>query len=142
MPAHQFVTLNTGAHMPVIGLGTWQSKPEQVRSAVQHALEVGYRHIDTAAAYGEFLLLSLHQVLIHVGLCSGNEKEVGEGIKLSGVPREEIFLTTKLPNEKHKQPEEALEASLKALDTPYLDLWLMHWVRPGSFNYSSIASDG
>ncbi|KLO14393.1 Aldo/keto reductase [Schizopora paradoxa] len=111
MPAHTSVKLNTGAEMPVLGLGTWQSKPEQVRGAVQYALEIGYRHIDTAAAYG-------------------NEKEVGEGIKLSGVPREQIFLTTKLPNEKHKQAEEALEESLKALDTTYLDLWLMHWPAP------------
>ncbi len=56
MPAHTSVKLNTGAEMPVIGLGTWQSKPEQVRGAVQYALEIGYRHIDTAAAYGSVSL--------------------------------------------------------------------------------------
>lgn len=61
----------------MIGLGTWQSKPNEVRKAVEAALKIGYRHIDTAAAYG-------------------NEKEVGDGIKDSGVPRNEIFLTTKL----------------------------------------------
>ena len=67
------------------------------------ALEAGYRHIDTATNYG-------------------NEKEVGEGIKLSGVPREEIFLTTKLDNVDMRRPKAALEYSLKQLDTPYLDL--------------------
>lgn len=67
------------------------------------ALEAGYRHIDTATAYG-------------------NEKEVGEGIKLSGVPREEIFLTTKLSPSDMRDPNAALAYSLKQLDTPYLDL--------------------
>jgi glycerol 2-dehydrogenase (NADP+) len=70
---------------------------------VKIALEAGYRHIDTATAYG-------------------NEKEVGEGIKLSGVPREEIFLTTKLDLPDMRNPKAALEYSLKQLDTPYLDL--------------------
>ena len=67
------------------------------------ALEAGYRHIDTASGYG-------------------NEKEVGEGIKLSGVPREEIFLTTKLNNPDMGNPKAAFEYSMKQLDTPYLDL--------------------
>jgi glycerol 2-dehydrogenase (NADP+) len=70
---------------------------------VEIALKHGYRHIDTATAYG-------------------NEKEVGVGIKRSGVPREEIFLTTKLDNPDHGNPDKALEFSLKQLDTPYLDL--------------------
>lgn len=70
-------TLNTGAKIPAIGLGTWQSKPNEVKTAVEVALKAGYRHIDTAAAYG-------------------NEKEVGDGIKASGVPRNDFFLTTKL----------------------------------------------
>jgi glycerol 2-dehydrogenase (NADP+) len=78
---------------------------------VEIALKHGYRHIDTATAYG-------------------NEKEVGVGIKRSGVPREEIFLTTKLDNPDHGNPDKALEFSLKQLDTPYLDLWLMHWPAP------------
>ena len=83
--------------------GTWQASPGEVREAVKIALEAGYRHIDTATAYE-------------------NEKEVGEGIKLSGVPREEIFLTTKLAPMDMRQPKAALEYSLKQLDTPYLDL--------------------
>ncbi|OBZ67889.1 putative reductase 1 [Grifola frondosa] len=111
MPASKFIKLNTGAEMPTLGLGTWRSKPGVVEKAVELALKNGYRHIDTAAAYG-------------------NEKEVGLGIKDSGVPREEIFLTTKLANSAQRNPEAALEASLQALDTPYLDLWLMHWPAP------------
>jgi len=108
MVVKQVVELNTGAEMPVLGFGTWQSSPDDVTNAVKIALEAGYRHIDTATGYG-------------------NEKEVGEGIKQSGVPREEIFLTTKLNTPDMKDPEAALEYSLKQLDTPYLDLWLLHW---------------
>ncbi|KAH8087158.1 Aldo/keto reductase [Cristinia sonorae] len=111
MPASKTVKLNTGAEMPTLGLGTWKSGPNEVGNAVEVALKNGYRHIDTATAYG-------------------NESEVGAGIKASGVPREEIFLVTKLTNSDHKNVPQALENSLKALDTPYLDLWLMHWPAP------------
>ncbi|KAH6634935.1 Aldo/keto reductase-like protein [Chaetomium sp. MPI-SDFR-AT-0129] len=100
--------LNTGKEIPAIGLGTWQSGPGEVGNAIEVALKNGYRHIDTAFAYG-------------------NEKEVGEGLRASGVPREEIFLTTKLNNPWHKRVPEALEASLKNLGVDYLDLYLMHW---------------
>jgi len=110
MVVKKVVKLNTGAEMPVLGFGTWQSSPEQVRNAVKVALEAGYRHIDTATGYS-------------------NEKEVGEGIKLSGVPREEIFLTTKLNNPDMGDAKAALEYSLKQLDT-YVDLWLVHWPAP------------
>ncbi|KAK0637014.1 NADP-dependent oxidoreductase domain-containing protein [Bombardia bombarda] len=105
--------LNTGASIPAVGLGTWQSKPNEVSKAVEAALRAGYRHIDTAAAYG-------------------NEKEVGEGIKASGVPREDIWLTTKLNNPDHKCVPEAIDDSLKNLGTSYVDLYLMHW--PCSLN--------
>jgi len=101
-------TLNTGDKIPAIGLGTWQSAPNQVRNAVKVALQKGYHHIDTALAYG-------------------NEKEVGQGIKDSGVPREEIWLTTKLDNTWHYIVSEGIETSLKDLDTEYVDLYLMHW---------------
>ncbi|KAF2197091.1 aldo-keto oxidoreductase, NADPH-dependent, partial [Delitschia confertaspora ATCC 74209] len=101
-------TLNTGAKMPAIGLGTWQSKPNEVREAVKVALQKGYRHIDTALAYG-------------------NEHEVGQGIKDSGVPREEIWITTKLDNTWHHRVEEGITSSLKSLGVDYVDLYLMHW---------------
>ncbi|KAJ5301993.1 hypothetical protein PENANT_c057G06727 [Penicillium antarcticum] len=101
-------TLNTGDKIPAIGLGTWQSKPNEVRIAVRDALLAGYRHIDTALAYG-------------------NEAEVGAGIKDSGVPREQIWLTTKLDNPWHKRVNEGIESSLKDLGTDYVDLYLIHW---------------
>lgn len=94
--------------MPAVGLGTWQSPPNQVRIAVKAALDAGYRHIDTALAYG-------------------NENEVGQGIKDSGVPRDQIWVTTKLDNTWHHCVEDGINASLKALDMDYVDLYLMHW---------------
>ncbi|KAG9003432.1 hypothetical protein FRB93_011055 [Tulasnella sp. JGI-2019a] len=112
MPYNEYVTLNTGAKMPTVGLGTWKSKPGEVEHAVAYALkEAGYKHVDTAAAYR-------------------NETEVGKGIKDSGVAREDIWLTTKLNNPDHGDEEASLFRSLKNLDTPYLDLWLMHWPAP------------
>ncbi|KAI0322921.1 Aldo/keto reductase [Amylostereum chailletii] len=113
MPATQYITLNTGAQMPTLGFGTWKSQPGAVETAVEVALKNGYKHIDTATAYG-------------------NENEVGEGMAASGVPRSEYFLTTKLNNNDHGRVLEALEYSLKQLRTDYLDLWLMHW--PGPMN--------
>lgn len=101
-------TLNTGAKIPAIGLGTWQSKPNEVEKAVEYALRKGYRHIDTALAYG-------------------NEAEVGRGIKNSGVPREEIWITTKLDNPWHKRVNEGIDSSLKSLGVDYVDLYLVHW---------------
>jgi len=100
--------LNTGSKIPAIGLGTWQSKPHEVEHAVEHALKFGYRHIDTALAYG-------------------NEAEVGAGIKASGVPRKDIWLTTKLDNTWHHRVEDGINSSLKSLGTDYVDLYLMHW---------------
>src|ERR1700761_1505955 len=97
-----------GGKIPAVGLGTWQSPPNQVRIAVKAALDAGYRHIDTALAYG-------------------NEHEVGQGIKDSGVPRDQIWITTKLDNTWHHVVEEGITSSLKSLDTDYIDLYLMHW---------------
>jgi len=95
--------------MPLIGLGTWQSAPGQVASAVKYAIaEAGYRHIDGAWAYG-------------------NEKEVGEGIKASGVPRSEIFLTSKVWGTYHRRVAEQVEDILSNLGTDYVDLLLLHW---------------
>ncbi|KAL1908627.1 hypothetical protein Sste5344_005451 [Sporothrix stenoceras] len=100
--------LNDGRSIPAIGLGTWQSKPNEVRDAVTYALEHGYRHIDTALNYG-------------------NEKEVGEGIRQSGVPREKIWVTTKLDNTWHKRVAEGFQKSLTNLDIDYIDLFLIHF---------------
>jgi len=83
--------------------GTWKSQPGAVENAVEYALKNGYTHIDTATAYS-------------------NEKEVGAGIKASGVDRSKIFLTTKLDNPDQHRAEEALHDSLKWLETDYLDL--------------------
>ncbi|KIA75927.1 aldehyde reductase I (ARI) [Aspergillus ustus] len=110
--------LNTGHEIPVIGLGTWQSKPNEVQEAVSAALKYGYRHIDAAAVYG-------------------NEREVGAGIKASGVPREEFFLTSKLWNTDHdpENVEAAVDRSLTDLQTDYLDLYLIHW--PVAFRHTT-----
>lgn len=87
-------------------IGTWQSPPNQVRHAVKAALQQGYRHIDTALAYG-------------------NEAEVGQGIKDSGVPREDIWVTTKLDNTWHHRVQDGIATSLKDLDIGYVDLYLI-----------------
>ncbi|TDL25295.1 Aldo/keto reductase [Rickenella mellea] len=103
------IKLNNGESIPSIGLGTWQSKPEEVINAVSYAIkEAGYRHIDCAWAYN-------------------NEKEVGEGIRASGVPRSEIFITSKLWCTYHSRVEECLDQTLANLGTDYLDLYLVHW---------------
>ncbi|KAF2094493.1 hypothetical protein NA57DRAFT_68570 [Rhizodiscina lignyota] len=101
--------LNTGADIPALGFGTWQDKEAQ-EDAVTIALATGYRHIDTARVYG-------------------TEAAVGAAIKKSGVPRSELFITTKLWNNSHHPDdvEPALDASLKDLGTDYVDLYLMHW---------------
>ncbi|QLL33189.1 hypothetical protein HG536_0E01000 [Torulaspora globosa] len=105
------IKLNTGYTIPQVGLGTWRSKENEGYKAVLTALQAGYRHIDDAAIYL-------------------NEEEVGRAIKDSGVPREEIFLTTKLWNTQQRTPEEALNQSLKRLGVDYVDLYLMHWPVP------------
>ncbi|CCD23821.1 uncharacterized protein NDAI_0C01600 [Naumovozyma dairenensis CBS 421] len=110
--------LNTGATIPAVGLGTWQSTNEnEGYEAVMNALKAGYRHIDTAAIYK-------------------NEDQVGKAINDSGIPREEIFVTTKLWGTQHRDPETALNQSLERLGLDYVDLYLMHW--PVAFKPDSI----
>lgn len=109
------IRLNNGVNIPQMGLGVYQtSDGEQTEQAVKWALEAGYRHIDTARIYG-------------------NEKSVGIGMKDSKIPRNEIFLTTKLWNEdiRRGRAKEAFEESLEALQTDYIDLYLIHWPAQG-----------
>lgn len=105
--------LYNGVEMPCLGLGTYQSKDAVAAAAVKSAMETGYRLIDTAAAYG-------------------NERGVGQGIRISGVPREEIFVTSKLRNACHgyKATLEAFDMTLEKLGLRYLDLYLIHWPNP------------
>ncbi|WP_372974978.1 aldo/keto reductase [Muriicola sp.] len=110
-------TLNNGVKMPYFGLGVYLSKEgQEVINAVKWALEEGYRHIDTAAIYE-------------------NEAGVGEGIRESGVPREEVFLVSKVWNsdQGYDSAIKAFEASLERLGTDYLDLYLIHWPVKGKY---------
>ncbi|KAB8075146.1 NADP-dependent oxidoreductase domain-containing protein [Aspergillus leporis] len=109
------VTLNTGAQVPQLGFGTWQSAPGQVGEAVYQALKAGYRHLDLATIYQ-------------------NQKEVAAGIKrayqdVPGLKREDIFITSKLWNSQHHPDvvEKALDECLAELELDYLDLYLVHW---------------
>jgi diketogulonate reductase-like aldo/keto reductase len=99
--------LPTGAAIPLLGLGTWQLQGQQATDATRWALEAGYRHVDTATMYQ-------------------NEREVGEGLRTSGVPRDEVFLTTKFRPGAAGTALDTLRASLEALDTDRVDLWLIH----------------
>jgi len=102
------VTLAGGVDLPRVGLGTWQLSGRRAYDAIRYALDAGYRHIDTATMYG-------------------NESEVGRAVRDSGLPREDIFITTKLPAERARRARETLDASLRALDVATVDLWLIHW---------------
>jgi 2,5-diketo-D-gluconate reductase A len=105
--------LNSGTSIPQVGFGVFLVDPKDTQRVVEDAIEVGYRHIDTATGYN-------------------NEREVGAAIRASGVPREEIFLTTKLRNDHHlaRDVEGAFQRSLDALDLGYIDLYLIHWPMP------------
>lgn len=105
--------LANGVEIPLVGLGTWQMSPEEAERTVAHSLKNGYIHIDTARTYG-------------------NEEGVGRGIKASGVAREDFFLTTKVSgfSKSYEEAKKDIEDSLAALDTPYIDLVIIHAPRP------------
>ncbi|NUP46927.1 MAG: aldo/keto reductase [Catenulispora sp.] len=128
----QYITLNDGVSMPQLGYGVWQVPDAEAYDTVTAALDIGYRHVDTAAAYE-------------------NERGVGRALRESDVPREEVFLTTKLWNGDHGYDAalRAFDKSLEQLGTDYVDLYLIHWPVPDRDLYietwralEKIAADG
>ena len=119
MPAVPTIRLNNGVEIPQLGFGVFQIEPEQTREATLMALEVGYRHVDTAEMYG-------------------NEKQVGEAVRDSDVPRDEVFVTSKLDNGFHAFDDalHAFDQTLKALEFDYVDLFLIHWPLPKVGDYA------
>lgn len=115
------VRLNTGAAMPQLGFGVFQVPPQDVERVVTVALEAGYRSLDTAAMYR-------------------NEEGVGRAIAASGIPRDELFVTTKLNNPEHKsgEVERAFDESLRNLGLDHLDLYLIHWPLPAADRYVDV----
>jgi 2,5-diketo-D-gluconate reductase A len=107
------IDLNDGRAIPQIGFGVFQIDPRDTVRAVSEALEVGYRHIDTAQMYG-------------------NEREVGEAVRGSGLDRSEVFITSKLSNRFHRPDDarRAFDQTLAALGSDYVDLFLIHWPLP------------
>jgi 2,5-diketo-D-gluconate reductase A len=113
------ITLNNGVRIPQLGFGVFQIRPEETTQATLRALDVGYRHIDTAEMYG-------------------NEKEVGQAVRESGIPREEVFVTSKLNNDRHARQDAltAFDRTLEHLGFGYLDLFLIHWPLPDVGDYA------
>lgn len=109
------ITLNDGTQMPQLGFGTWKLEQDQAYTSVRRAIEVGYRHIDTAAIYG-------------------NEVEVGKAVRdavaAGDATRDELFITTKLWNDQQHEPGVAFQQSLQRLGLDYIDLYLVHWPCP------------
>ena len=108
----QAADLPGGGRMPLLGFGTWQIRGDQATQSVIWALEAGYRHLDTAAIYG-------------------NEAEVGAGLRDSGINRDEVFITTKVPGGATGREAATLQDSLSKLGTDRVDLWLIHWPTDG-----------
>jgi 2,5-diketo-D-gluconate reductase A len=112
------ISLNNGVQIPQLGFGVFQIKPEETVKATTSALEIGYRHIDTAQMYG-------------------NEREVGIAVRESGIPREEVFVTSKLNNNRLERDDilRSFDTSLSELGFDYLDLFLIHWPLPAVADY-------
>lgn len=111
------IQLNDGHLIPQFGLGVWRTPPAETRAIVEHALSVGYRHIDTAALYE-------------------NEREVGQAVRASGIPREDVYVTTKLWNDRQRDARAAFHESLEKLGFDYVDLYLVHWPIPSEDAYA------
>jgi 2,5-diketo-D-gluconate reductase A len=112
------IKLNDGRSIPQLGLGVWQVEPEITARVVRDAIEVGFRSIDTAEGYN-------------------NEEGVGEAIKKAGIPREELFITSKLRNGGHARDQalKSFDDTMKALQLDWLDMFLIHWPVPGQDKY-------
>jgi 2,5-diketo-D-gluconate reductase A len=112
------IALNSGTNIPQLGFGVFKVEAADAQRVVENALEVGYRHIDTAALYN-------------------NEREVGAALKASGIARDELFITTKLGNPDHQSGRvtEAFQLSLDKLGLDYVDLYLIHWPMPANDKY-------
>ena len=113
MPDIPTLPLADGTHIPQLGFGTWNVKPEDTARIVGHALDAGYRHIDTAQMYR-------------------NERQVGEAIRAAGLDRGDVFVTSKLNNDAHRPDDarRAFDGTLDALGSDYVDLFLIHWPLP------------
>lgn len=118
LPPAPTTRLSNGVDMPQLGLGTWPMQDAEASAAVRTALQQGYRLLDTAENYG-------------------NETGVGEGLRASGLPRDQVFITSKFNRQWHSKDgvRQACEASLKRLGTDYLDLYLVHWPNPAQDRY-------
>lgn len=117
------VTLNDGAAIPQLGFGVYKVDPDRTASAVREALLIGYRHIDTAQMYG-------------------NESGVGRGIREAGLDRSEVYVTSKLDNGFHRPDDarRAFDATLRALGSEYVDLFLIHWPLPTRYDGDLIST--
>lgn len=118
VPLAPSLTLANGVRIPQLGLGTWPMNDDEAAVTVAEALRLGYRHLDTAENYG-------------------NERGVGEGLRRAGLPREEVFITTKFNRQWHSVDgaRQACEASLARLGVDYIDLLLVHWPNPDQGRY-------
>lgn len=118
VPLAPSLTLANGVRVPLLGLGTWPMNDDEAAVTVAEALRLGYRHLDTAENYG-------------------NERGVGEGLRRAGLPREEVFITTKFNRQWHSVDgaRQACEASLARLGVDYIDLLLVHWPNPDQGRY-------